>query len=70
MATTSERNKNRTRPTKSGGAKRKRQAVQKKRLVSLGMDEAAVAAMNPKEVLVKLKHPARVAKESAASKDA
>ena len=69
MATTEQRNKNRTRPTKSGGARRKRQAVQKKRLVSLGMDEAAVALLNPREVLTKLKHPKKVAEECA-SKDA
>jgi|TARA_B110000305_G_scaffold229613_1_gene280753 hypothetical protein len=29
------------------------------------MDEATVAAMNPKEVRTKLKHPAKVAKECA-----
>ncbi|MDP4625569.1 MAG: hypothetical protein NWT08_10585 [Akkermansiaceae bacterium] len=70
MATTSERNKNRTRPTKSGGDKRKRQNAQKKRLLELGMDEAVVAKMNPKEIVTKLKHPAKVAKECAAAKDA
>lgn len=70
MATTNERNKNRTRPTKSAGARRKRQNDQKKRLVELGMDEAVVAMMNPREVLTKLKYPAKVAKECAAAKDA
>jgi len=30
------------------------------------MDEATVAAMNPKDVRTKLKHPAKVAKECAA----
>jgi len=70
MATTNERNKNMTRPTKSGGARRKRQSVQKKRLVALGMDEAVVALLNPREVLTKLKRPAKVAKECAANKDA
>ncbi|MGJ8634733.1 MAG: hypothetical protein ACSHX7_12520 [Luteolibacter sp.] len=69
MATTNERNKNRTRPTKSAGARRKRQSVQKKRLVALGMDEAVVAALNPSEVLSKLKRPALVAKECAAAKN-
>ncbi|WP_411827853.1 hypothetical protein [Luteolibacter sp. AS25] len=68
MATTNERNKNRTRPTKSGGARRKRQSAQKKRLVALGMDEAAVAVLNPREVLTKLKRPAKVAKEFAETK--
>jgi len=66
MATTSERNKNRTRPTKSPGDRKKRQKDQKKRLVALGMDEAVVAQMNPREVLTKLKYPAKVAKECAA----
>lgn len=70
MATTNERNKNRTRPTKSAGAKKKRQNDQKKRLVALGMDEATVAMMNPREVLTKLKHPAKVAKEYTSTKDA
>ncbi len=69
MATTQQRNNNRTRPTKSNAARRKRQKDQKKRLVALGMDEAVVAAMNPRDVLTKLKYPAKVAKECAA-KDA
>jgi hypothetical protein len=47
----------------------KRHRDQKKRLVALGMDEAVVALMNPKDVRTKLKHPAKVAKECAA-KDA
>lgn len=66
MASTAERNKNRTRPTKSNGARLKRQKDQKKRLIALGMDEATVEAMDPKEVRTKLKHPAKVAKECAA----
>ena len=70
MATTNQRNKNRTRPTKSAGAKKKRQNIQKKRLVALGMDEAVVARLNPRDVLTKLKRPAIVAKECAASTDA
>ena len=69
MATTAQRNKNRTRPTKSNAARNKRQKGQKKRLVALGMDEAVVALMNHRDVLTKLKHPAKVAKECAA-KDA
>lgn len=66
MATTLQRNQNRTRPTKSNAARIKRQKDQKKRLVALGMDEAVVAQMNPRDVLTKLKHPAKVAKECAA----
>lgn len=58
-----------TRPTKSNGARKKRQNDHKKRLVALGMDEAVVATMNPRDVRTKLKYPAKVAKECAA-KDA
>jgi hypothetical protein len=68
MATTNQRNKNMTRPTKSGGARRKRHNDQKKRLIALGMDEAVVALMNQKDVRTKLKHPAKVAKECVATK--
>ena len=66
MGTTLERNKNRTRPTKSPSAKAKRQKIHRKRLIALGMDEATVAAMNPREVRTMLKHPAKVAKEFGA----
>jgi len=66
MATTEERNKNRTRPKKSAGERARRHRVQKKRLVALGMDEAVVAKMNSREVLDKLKRPAKLAKELAA----
>jgi len=44
----------------------KRQKDQRKRLIALGMDEAAVDLLNPKEIRTKLKHPAKVAKECAA----
>ena len=39
------------------------QREQKKRLVALGMDESVVARMTAREVLTKLKHPMKVAKE-------
>lgn len=68
MATTLERNLNRSRPTKSNSARRKRQADHRKRLIALGMDEAVVAQMSPKEVRTKLKYPAKVVKELAANK--
>jgi len=60
MATSLQRNTNRTRPTKSAGAKAKRSKVQRRRLVALGLDEATVAAMNSSEVRTLLKHPAKV----------
>lgn len=68
MGTTAERNKNLSRPKKSSGDKAKRQREQKKRLVALGMDETIVAKMNAREVLDKLKRPAKIAKEIAAKK--
>lgn len=66
MASTEERNQNRTRPTKSAGARKKRQNDQRKRLIALGMDEAAVNLLNPSEIRTKLKHPKKVAQEYAA----
>ena len=60
MATSLQRNTNRTRPTKSAGAKAKRLKVQRRRLVSLGLDEATVATMNSSEVRTLLKRPAKV----------
>lgn len=65
MASTEARNKNKTRPTKSNAARNKRQKDHRKRLVALGLDQAVVDAMGPKEVRDKLKYPAKVAKECA-----
>ena len=48
---------------KGGGRKERRQRDQKKRLVALGMDEGVVAKMSARDVLTKLKYPAKVAKE-------
>lgn len=53
-----------TRPRKGGAAKRQRQANQRKRLISLGMDEDAVGKLNPKEVRDLLKRPAAIAKQA------
>ncbi len=52
-----------TRPRKGGAAKRRRQAEHRKRLVALGVDEAVVARMNPREVRTMLKYPAKISKE-------
>jgi len=60
MGTSLQRNTNRSRPTKSAGARNQRQKVQSRRLVALGMDEATVAAMNSTEVRTLLKHPKKV----------
>ncbi len=65
MATSLQRNTNRQRPTKSAGAKAKRTKVQRRRLVDLGMDEAAVALLNSTEVRTLLKHPKKVSEANA-----
>ena len=65
MATSLQRNTNRQRPTKSAGAKAKRTKVQRRRLVALGMDEAAVALLNSTEVRTLLKHPKKVSEANA-----
>lgn len=46
-----------TRPTKGGTAKRQRQRQHRERLVALGMPEAEVAKLNPKEARTLLKRP-------------
>lgn len=61
MATTLQRNSNRTRPTKSAGARAQRTKVQRRRLIALGVDEATVALMNSTEVRTMLKYPKKVA---------
>ncbi len=53
-----------TRPRKGGAAKRQRQAVHRKRLIALGVDEAEVNRMNPKQVRDLLKRPAAIAKQA------
>jgi len=52
-----------TRPRKKGSAKNRRRLEQKRRLVALGMDEAAVAKLTSRQVLDLLKRPAKVAKQ-------
>ena len=60
MASSLERNTNRTRPTKSAGARNRREKVHRRRLIALGVDEATVASMNAKEVRAMLKYPKKV----------
>ena len=57
-----------TRPRKGGAAKRRRQADQKKRLIAMGMDEVTVSRLTTRDILTKLKYPAKLAKEIEASK--
>lgn len=54
------RKKSRTRPTKSEGDRRRRQKVQKRRLVALGVDSAVAAKMEPLVVRTLLKRPTKV----------
>lgn len=60
MATSLERNKNRTRPKKSAGERERRRRTQKKRLVALGMPAEEVEKLTSREVLDLLKRPAKV----------
>jgi len=54
----------RTRPKKKPIERRRRVAIQKKRLVSLGMDETAVSKLNNREIRANLKRPAAVATQT------
>lgn len=62
--------KPRTRPVKSEGQRRRRQKVQKARLVKLGMDQKLVAKMEPLVVRNFLKRPVNVVQAVAKSKAA
>ncbi len=48
------------RPKKAPAEKIRRQAVQKRRLVSLGVPGDTVANMQPKAVRTMLRHPAKI----------
>ena len=61
--------KPRTRPVKSEGERRRRQKVQKKRLIGLGVDVAEARKLAPETVRIMLKRPAKV-KRAVASKAA
>ena len=52
--------KPRVRPKKDGVERRRKQKVQLKRLVALGMPEAIAGKLNPKVVRTILKYPAKV----------
>ena len=68
MSTTAARNNNLNRPTKGAAEKARRQRVHQKRLIALGMDEAAAEKLNAREARILLRHPAKVAKKCAAEK--
>ena len=50
----------RTRPTKKAGDRRRRETVQRRRLVALGLEEDLVKQMNTSEVRELLKKPAKL----------
>jgi hypothetical protein len=54
-----------TRPRKGGAAKTRRRLEQRRRLVALGMAEDVVERMTSRDILDKLKRPAKTAKEFA-----
>lgn len=67
MSCKEHRNKNLRRPTKSGGDRRRREKVQRMRLLTLGMTEAAVQKLDTKEVRTLLRHPLKVKAKAAVS---
>ncbi len=50
------------RPVKKASDKRRREKVQRKRLIGLGVSEQKVKAMNAKEVRLMLKAPGKIKK--------
>jgi len=52
-------------PTKSAGKRRHRLKVQKRRLLELGMDPAAIAKLNDKEIRDRLRHPTKIVAHKA-----
>ena len=59
------RNKNFTRPKKTGAAKRRRLKAQHGRLVELGVPESELGRKNAKEIRSMLRKPQRTAKQNA-----
>lgn len=59
------KNKNRSRPKKKKADKLRRQKIQRKRLVGLGMPESVVAGLPPVVVRTLLKRPLKLKKKLA-----
>ena len=55
----------RTRPSKSARARRRREKVQQKRLVALGVEESSLKKMTSKDVRTMLKRPVKLKKQLA-----
>ena len=51
------KNKNTSRPRKTGAAKRQRTMIQQKRLAALGICPKKITQMTPADMRAKLKHP-------------
>ncbi len=66
MSLKEHRNKNLRRPTKSNVDRKRREKVQRKRLITLGMAEACVAKLNAEDVRTLLRHPLKVKAKAAA----
>jgi len=58
------RKKPRTRPIKRQGDRRRRDRVQKARLIKLGMDESAVGKLQADKIRDLLRHPDQVKKSA------
>lgn len=56
------RTKARTRPIKSASERRRRQKVQRNRLVSLGVDQAVADSLQPDDIRALLSRPAELKK--------
>ncbi len=56
-----------TRPRKAAGPRRRRRLEQKRRLVILGMDAAAVEKLTSREVLTLLQRPKKITDSLAAA---
>jgi hypothetical protein len=64
-----EKKKPRIRPKKSGGVRRRREKVQKNRLIALGMPEEKAKKLNQRQVKDLLKVPKVTARRIAKAKD-
>jgi hypothetical protein len=60
MSSTEYRNKNLRRKRKSGSDRTRRERVQRRRLLALGMPETEVGKLDTKEIRTLLRHPKKV----------
>ncbi|MEN9358487.1 MAG: hypothetical protein RL095_22 [Verrucomicrobiota bacterium] len=62
------KNKNTSRPRKTGAAKRQRTLIQQKRLAALGVCTKKISQMTPADMRKLLKHPCKTQAACAAAK--